>query len=144
MAYYTLQKLGTKSTCGRFVDVCVLTPLLLVLLLPSITSQIRAIHPRESMHFSTKERVPLLVCLEVQHVRVPTAAARFAAKAGRKQIPTTVSAGGHSTEAVVLVVEGEGDSKGGRQESEGGAGHAGEAGLMERFRGTVRSFVKVG
>ncbi|CAN0507472.1 unnamed protein product, partial [Discosporangium mesarthrocarpum] len=37
--------------------------------------QVRAIHTEESMHFSTKSRVPLLICLEVRELCLPQAAA---------------------------------------------------------------------
>ncbi|CAM9984513.1 unnamed protein product, partial [Scytosiphon promiscuus] len=140
--------------------------------------QIRAIHPRESMHFSTKERVPLLVCLEVREVHLPPSLTSLV-RAGSSMVggsdvaaaaaATATAGSGSSSTLVALDGSGGGvprgggvvvsDAAGGRAAVGLGGGHAaamergesmaeeaehaGEAGLMDRFRGTVRSFVKL-
>lgn len=101
------------------------------------------------MHFSTKERVPLLVCLEVQEVQVPTRLSRSASAAGATALATASpgsnnssggSGGGSAVDTGVSAGTGDGVTAIGAEE---GVEHAGEGGLMDRFRGTVRSFVKV-
>ncbi|CBN79112.1 phosphatidylinositol 4-kinase [Ectocarpus siliculosus] len=114
--------------------------------------QIRAIHPGESMHFSTKERVPLLVCLEVQEVQLPSSLTTLS-RTGSSVSTSTSSYGAHpgggaaprcSASTALGSTAGGGDDRVGEGVAEGtGAEQAGEAGLMDRFRGTVRSFVKL-
>lgn len=100
------------------------------------------------MHFSTKERVPLLVCLEVQEVQVPTRLSRSSSAAGATAVATASpgsnnsgsGSGGVPVDTGVSAGTGDGVTAIGAEE---GVEHAGEGGLMDRFRGTVRSFVKV-
>lgn len=125
------------------------------------------------MHFSTKERVPLLVCLEVQEVPVPPTLTRASSAAEavalasattariddstdakpddgtgvtRGQILSGVSVAA-AAEAVPIGGEGRGviHERQAVAETSARAGPecAGEGGLMDRFRGTVHSFVKV-
>lgn len=126
------------------------------------------------MHFSTKERVPLLVCLEVREVHLPpsltalvragsgmmsgsggAATAAVAAGTGSSGTRTALGGGGgggggdddrNTAGGRAAGEQGGGDAvakRGGGVSMAGEAEHAGEAGLMDRFRGTVRSFVKV-
>lgn len=134
------------------------------------------------MHFSTKERVPLLICLEVSEVVLPASLTTLA-RAGRGMISAGVVNSGSNNAPVATATAGTGGALvalggggngvgvgaviGGGGVSVAGRGgavmtaavrgegaeaaqaqaveaeHAGEAGLMDRFRGTVRSFVKV-
>ncbi|CAM9829398.1 unnamed protein product, partial [Choristocarpus tenellus] len=80
--------------------------------------KIRAIHPRESMHFSTKSRVPLLVCLEVQELSLPDGCG-----AG------VWTGAGSSTEA----------SQAAKEQTEPGSG----VGVLSLLRGKIPSFVKL-
>ena len=139
------------------------------------------------MHFSTKERVPLLICLEVSEVVLPASLTTLA-RAGSGMISAGVVNSGSNNAPVATATAGTGGALvalggggngvgvgaviGGGGGGGGGVGvagrgeavmtaavrgegaeaaqaqaveaeHAGEAGLMDRFRGTVRSFVKV-
>ncbi|CAN0468266.1 unnamed protein product, partial [Ectocarpus sp. 12 AP-2014] len=113
--------------------------------------QIRAIHPGESMHFSTKERVPLLVCLEVQEVQLPsslTTLSRTGSSVSASSSSYGAPPGGAAPRCSAATALGSAaggcDGRVGECLAEGtGAEQAGEAGLMDRFRGTVRSFVKL-
>lgn len=100
------------------------------------------------MHFSTKERVPLLVCLEVEEKQLPrtpavgrssTSLPEASARASCRQPGLRGLGSSAAPGANEAFFEGGAEALAGEE----ACGGCGEAGLMDRFRGTVRSFVQV-